>query len=353
MKKSIMWEYIKQEKDILLKLIESKSIEKECENLYGLKKMYIIAHGSSYNAANAIAPFIMKYAHIDVQVYTPSNFKFNMSLLENEDKNSTILCAISQTGTSRGVIEVIQMIKPLGFKAITITSVPESPIAKLGEYCLNLSCGEENSNAKTKGYSCSLVVLMLMGLQLAKNNSLMNDGDANNIINSLIKEILTFDEIFDETTNWCEEKTYGKHMNHLFVIGNGMNHATALEGQLKLMETVCIPTMSSDIEEFSHGMHRALKDDSYVIMINTDLDTDLMASTYDYLENKGIDVFIIDCKKINRKNSIQLEYNSYDQSILAITLIIQIISTYVPEIQNEDPNRNANDDYTSWVKTRV
>ena len=353
MEKSIMWEYIKQEKDILLKLIESKSIEKECSDLYGLKKMHIIAHGSSYNAANAIAPFIMKYAHIDVQVYTPSNFKFNMNLLENEDRNSTILCAISQTGTSRGVIEVIQAIKPLGFKVISITSVPESPIANLGDYCLNLSCGEENSNAKTKGYSCSLVVLMLMGLQLAKNNSLINDEEIAEIISSLIKEIQTFDEISKETINWCKEKEYGKQMNHLFVIGNGMNYATALEGQLKLMETVCIPTMSSDIEEFSHGMHRALKNDSYVIMINTDLDADLMASTYDYLEDKGINVFMIDCNRLNRKNSIQLEYNIYDQSILAITLVIQIISTYVPEIQNEDPNRNANDDYTSWVKTRV
>ncbi len=38
----------------------------------------------------------------------------------------------------------------------------------------------------------------------------------------------------------------------------------AQEGQLKLMETMCIPTMFNDIGEFSHGMHRSIERGSSV-----------------------------------------------------------------------------------------
>ena len=59
-------------------------------------------------------------------------------------------------------------------------------------------------------------------------------------------------------------------MESLYVIGNGMHFGTAMEGQLKMMETQCIPSMFNDLGEFSHGMHRALTIDSNVILINTE-----------------------------------------------------------------------------------
>ena len=59
-------------------------------------------------------------------------------------------------------------------------------------------------------------------------------------------------------------------MQDLYVLGTGMNYGTAMEGQLKLMETMCIPTMYNDLEEFSHGMHRSIGRGSSVLLLCTD-----------------------------------------------------------------------------------
>ncbi len=56
-------------------------------------------------------------------------------------------------------------------------------------------------------------------------------------------------------------------MKDIYVIGDGMQFGSCLEGQLKLMETMCMPTMFNDILEFSHGMHRSLNTSSHVLVL--------------------------------------------------------------------------------------
>ena len=40
-------------------------------------------------------------------------------------------------------------------------------------------------------------------------------------------------------------------------------------------------------------------------------------------------------------------------NVLSITAAIQVISAFVPELNGMDPNRDANNDYTDCVSTRV
>ena len=64
------------------------------------------------------------------------------------------MIGISETGTSRGVLEVLEQMKDKGFTLLTLTNVKDSPMDTLGDYTLHYHCDEEDSNAKTKGYSC-------------------------------------------------------------------------------------------------------------------------------------------------------------------------------------------------------
>ncbi len=53
--------------------------------------------------------------------------------------------------------------KDKGFTLLTLTNVKDSPMDTLGNHQL-YHCDEEDSNAKTKGYSCTLLLLMLIGI---------------------------------------------------------------------------------------------------------------------------------------------------------------------------------------------
>ena len=49
---SVMWKYMKEEKDLLLKTFNTKL------EILDMEALYIVAHGSSYNASSANAPFL-------------------------------------------------------------------------------------------------------------------------------------------------------------------------------------------------------------------------------------------------------------------------------------------------------
>ncbi len=348
MYESIMWKYMGEEKTLLNALITNETEKEKIHKIDRMKALYCVAHGSSYNAAMSIAPFITELSGVRTYVYTPSNFRFNALSIKEEDKEDTWVLGISQTGTSRGVLEALEQAKNDGFRILGITNVEGSPIDKLSDVCLYLHCGEEDSNAKTKGYSSTLVLLMMLGIEMGK------DVDKDEYYAQLKEEIDHLDDVRNATVKWCEDHKYGVGMKNLYVVGNGMNFASAMEGQLKVMETMCIPTMFNDIEEFSHGMHRSLNGGCNVILIDAGADSELVTKTKEYLDGKNIPVLVLNGQDAVRDDKV-INLGKYEKtaSLLSVISAIQAISAFIPEINGLDPNRNANNDYTDCVETRV
>ena len=354
MYESIMWTYICEEQNVLSELLKNKEVEMGAKKLSSMEALYFVAHGSSYNAANAIAPMISKLSKVRVYVYTPSQVMHNEIPLFHEDTDTAYVCGISQTGTSRGVLEALDKIKESDFAVIGITDVEDSPLEQKADLVFHLNCHGEDSNAKTKGYSSTLLVLYKMAIELAYSKGIIQDDFRDELYAEIEKEICDVPFAAQKVHDWCKSRNYGMGMSHVYVIGNGINYATAMEGQLKLMETVCIPTMFSNIEEFSHGMHRSLKDDSYVILLDTEKGHELTKKTYRYLSDKSMNVLMLGIGTAQEeKGVICLPEYKYTDSVFLTTVAIQVISAFVPELNGTDPNRCANDDYTEYVETRV
>ena len=349
---SCMWMYMREERNLLIQLLEKHNVKENIELLKDVQAFYFVAHGSSYNACNTMASIISEYAKVRCYVYTPSGFRHNRMSFSLEDKPTTAVIGISQTGTSRGVLEALDSID--GYKMITITNEKNSPIDRIGDIHYYLQIGNEDSNAKTKGYSATLLILYLFALELGFVKGYVSSNKKDDIYKDIKRELLQLNEVIDRTIQWCNKHQYGKGMSNVYVVGNGIHFASAMEGQLKLMETMCIPTMFSDIVEFSHGMHRSLNTESYVILLNAKVDTEMMIRTMDYCKDKNIHVLMINGEEgIPDDNVINVGKYPYTLSVFSIIACIQAISAYVPEINGMDPNRNANDDYTRYMVTRV
>ncbi|MFL0250264.1 SIS domain-containing protein [Clostridium neuense] len=356
-RKSIMWKYISEETSVLKNMLLRKDIEEKVNTTYQeVEAIYFVSHGSSYNASIVVSDFLSKYAKVRVYYYTPGNFLYNCNTISYEDPSKTLVVAISQTGTSRGTLEAVGRARKLGFPILGITDFKASPLGQLSSVQLGLDCGEENSNAKTKGYSSTLAMLMRLTVAIALKKGTINSNKAEEILSELKACVEELEEIIEKTIKWCEATGFGKGMENVFVLGCGMNYGTALEGQLKLMETMCVPTLFNDIEEFSHGMHRAINKNSSVIILNSEhACTELMEKTFKYLKTKTDKVLIINASenKIDDMMAINIKNHPLTESVLGMTTIIQILSAFIPELNGCDPNVNANNDYTDYMKTRV
>jgi len=354
MNKSVMWEYIFQEKEILSEILQTEGIGQQIAKYRNIESMYFVCHGSSYNAAMAVSSFISNISKVKVHIYTPSNFIYNCPTIDLESRETTMVVTISQTGTSRGTINAMQLASKKGFRILTLTDVLGTPVDKLSDDTLYLQCATEESNAKTKGYSSTLLMLMLTGLLLGCAKGIVNEKDRQSIMNEFRNAIADFDGIINDTIDWCKRTKFGSKMENVYVIGNGMNYGTALEGQLKIMETMCIPAMSNDIEEFSHGMHRSINEDSHVILLNSAYGNEDIVKTFEYLKQKTKHVMMINCEEyINDEMVININQYPLTQSVLGMTLVIQILSVFIPELNGKDPNAYANNDYTSFIHTRI
>lgn len=353
MDKSIMWQYIAEEEKILKRLLDSEKISQVTEKITDIKTIYFVAHGSSYNACVTVSEFISKVASVKTHATTPAMLmKSYQPKLENKDE--TLILAISQTGTSRGVLEAVRFMKEEGFSILGISGVPHSKLCQMTDTIL-LECGEENSNAKTKGYSATLLLLMLIGLRLAQHKKSLSEEEVKEIENSLREEIDLLPTVEKQVKEWCLKYHPEQNIQNLYVLGYGMNYGTAMEAQLKLMETMCMPTMFNDIVEFSHGMHRSIDKNStiWLLRFKDNEMSELTLKTYYYLKKITDKVFLINADDAAIEEAIHLKYFPWDHSVLLMTLVIQILSVYIPESHLRDPNVWANDDYTDYVQTRI
>lgn len=356
--KSIMWQYIAQEPAVLTRLLETDELRRIAVELgRSLEAIYVVAHGSSYNAAVSTAEFLASTARLRVYATTPADFCCNPSSLAQERRNATLVVTISQTGTSSGTIEALEAARAWGFRTLGITDVKDSPVAKKADRALYLLCGEEDSNAKTKGYSATLTLLMLLGIELGMAHGALDESAAHRLREELRGMTAELPALTERLIAWCRSHDFGTGLKDLYVLGSGMNLGTAQEGQLKLMETVCIPTMFNDIGEFSHGMHRSITPQSSVLLIRSANDyAALTLQTYRYLKGITPHVWLLDAsgqKTAEDDTCIPISFFPATQSLLLTTLAVQVLSVYAPEQQGLDPNRDAHNDLTEVVGTRV
>ncbi|OJF90048.1 hypothetical protein AX762_11975 [Alkalibacterium sp. 20] len=356
MKKSVMWNYLEEIPDRALELINHSQIPNFVKqyNVKALKKIIFIGSGSSLNITLVSKNIFEKYSKLSIESYTPTEFKF--STFDNVNANETLVIAISQTGTSSGTIESIRYAKSLNFEVLTITEREATPVQKEGDYYLNFLCGLEDCNAKTKGYINSLLLLQLLAINIAKEKGNVSDKTFNEFLKELNVSIETIPKTITATLNWLEKHKDWAAINHLLVIGYGTNYGSAVEGMLKILETLGKPTSVSELGEFSHGFHRTISSLSTVILIQTEEEGKneaLLTSTY--LEKKVERLLVIDsCKEVNpSENVINIDYQKFTASSINITVVLQVIAIFLPEVIGYDPNRELNEEYTELVKTRV
>lgn len=356
MGRSIMWDYIDESPLRLRELVTSNQIDQFIDScdVGSVQKIIFVASGSSLNIGIVTKKLFETYANIIVETLTPSEFMDKTKIETNEVKK-TLVIAISQTGTSTGTVEAAKYAKNLNYPVLTISEREYTPIQKTGDYYLNFLCGLEDCNAKTKGYNSSLVLLQLLAMKMAKARKCINEEVYKKFEQEIERSIQTIPNTVASTLEWLRSNKHWATMQHFLMIGYGTNYGTAIEGMLKVLETMCIPASICEIGEFSHGFHRTIDSTSNIIMIQTDeYGFDQTEVTIPYLRQNAHRLLVVSATNQRNYNAdIVVEHHPITCSALNLAVVFQVISVYLPEVIGLNPNRESNDDYTNLVNTRV
>lgn len=219
------------------------------ETTLGLRRLQIVACGTSYHAALIGKYMIENIARVPVDVDIASEFRYRRPLLEK----GTLCISITQSGETADTLAAQREAKERGARTVTICNVVGSTSSREADAVLYTHAGPEIGVASTKAFTAQLTALYLFALGLGIRRGKLSYNAACTLKSQLlgipdrISAVLLEDSALQEL---AQSLIYAKDFLYL---GRGINYPVALEGALKLKEISYIHAEGYPAGEMKHG----------------------------------------------------------------------------------------------------
>lgn len=333
--KNTMLDYIKEAPSVVLANVEkSKELTKPLvdEFIKGeYDNIWIVASGSSYNSALIAKDFIREYLEVEVKVIPPATF----TNYENEINDNTFIFVISQTGFSTNAIAALNKIKDLGRLAIGVTGNTESDFKDYADLVVDYGVGIETVGYVTKGVTTLVTFLFLFAIESAYKLELIS-SDKNEELKNCIREIAKHHpQTIDDALNFIEHNFMAlSNIGVLYIMGFGANFGTAYEGALKIGETVHIPALPLEMEEYIHGPNLQLSPNyTAIILDNGDKTQERVLEIFEATKVITDKVFLITPNYESEDTRVIKVYDPKNELLnpLAALPVVQVIAYYISD----------------------
>lgn len=224
-------------------------VEHNREKWLNVKRIVIVACGTSWHASLIGKRLFQELAEIPVTVEYASEFRYGKTLLTPDD----IVIAISQSGETADTLAAIKKAHEEGAFVYGICNVIGSSISREADTGTYIHVGPEIGVASTKAFTGQVTVLAMLALAVGKLRGTVSAETVREVAQAigrlpeLIRETLKVNEEVEELS---KPFTYARNFLYL---GRGYNYPAALEGALKLKEISYIHAEGYPAAEMKHG----------------------------------------------------------------------------------------------------
>ncbi|MCQ4080300.1 SIS domain-containing protein [Streptomyces sp. RB6PN25] len=199
------------------------------------------------------------------------------------DLTDVLVITVSQSGGSPDLVASTEAARAAGAITLAVTNNPDSPLAEVSEFHIDVLAGPEKALPATKTYTAELLALYLFVEGLRGG-----DGSAAKGLPELADQILARK---DEVKALAGRYRFAER---LVLTSRGYGYPTAKEAALKLMETSYIPALSFSGADLLHGPLAMVDNVSPVIAIVTDgKGGKALQPVLDRLRGRGADLVVI------------------------------------------------------------
>ncbi len=236
---------------------ESKRVRRIAESIRAskVKTVFMVARGSSDNAGLYGKYLFGARNRLVTAMATPSLFTLYK---QPPDISGCLVLAISQSGASEDLSQVLDQARRQGNRTIVITNTPASPLADLADDVIPLHAGVERSVAATKSYTAQLLALAMLSVALRGSEK---------DIEKLARVPQALQAVLDGAEPIAAAAERYRYMQRLAVIGRGYNYATAFELSLKLKELAYLNAEPFSSADFRHGPIAVVEEGFPVMLI--------------------------------------------------------------------------------------
>ena len=216
--------------------------------LQSIKRVLILACGTSWHAGSIAASMFEHLARIPTETAIASEFRYTNPIISED----TLVIALSQSGETADTIAAVREAKAKGAKVVAICNVDNSTLVREADSTLFLKAGPEVSVCSTKAFTSQLTVLALFTLYMARLRHLSKEEGQ-----QFLKELKHLPTKITQVLAQGSQieafaEKYAK-FEHFFFMGRRYMYPTSLEAALKLKEISYLNANGYPAGEMKHG----------------------------------------------------------------------------------------------------
>lgn len=313
--------------------------------LLNVKRIVIVACGTSYHAGLIGRYAIERWARIPVEMDIASEYRYRNPVVGPDD----LVIGITQSGETADTLAAMRLGRDGGATVLAVTNIMGSQATRDADAVLYTRAGLEIGVAATKTYVAQVAAMYLLALRLAELRKKLSIERIRVLVAGL-RDIPDKMEHTIDTVSEEVEKLAKRHADDSFFLylGRHIGLPVCLEGALKLKEVSYIPTDAYAAGEMKHGPIALLDESTPVICVATDSPIlDKMLSNVEEVKARGamtIAIGTIGSDRVTRVADETILIPKTDwllQPILAI-LPLQLLAYHVARFKglNVDQPRN-------------
>ncbi|OCK98645.1 glucosamine-fructose-6-phosphate aminotransferase [Cenococcum geophilum 1.58] len=228
------------------------------------RRIIFIACGTSFHSCMAVRGIFEELTEIPIAVELASDFLDRQAPVFRDDT-----CVfVSQSGETADSLMALRYCLERGALTVGIVNVVGSSISLLTHCGVHINAGPEIGVASTKAYTSQFVCMVMFALSLSEDRASKQKRreeimDGLGKVSDQFKEVLKLDESIKKL---CERF---KDQKSLLLLGRGAQHATALEGALKIKEISYLHCEAVMSGELKHGVLALVDENLPIVMILT------------------------------------------------------------------------------------
>ncbi len=259
--------------------------------LGSLRRLVIVACGTSYHAGLVGRYAIEQWARVPVEMDIASEYRYRDPVISEDD----LVIGVTQSGETADTLAAMRLAREKGAKVLAITNIMGSQATRDSDAVLFTRAGLEIGVAATKTFVSQVAAMYLLGLKLAEVRGTIPLERTR----ELIAELKGIPSAIEETLASSEGRTreIGRRYQDkrfFLYLGRHIGLPVCLEAALKLKEISYIPADAYAAGEMKHGPIALLDESTPVVCVATDSPIlEKVISNVEEVRARGADVIAV------------------------------------------------------------
>ncbi|MEK6278300.1 MAG: glutamine--fructose-6-phosphate transaminase (isomerizing) [Actinomycetota bacterium] len=246
--------------------IDLSEVDLDDDYLRGIRRIVIVACGTSYHAGLVGRYAIEQWARVPVEMDIASEYRYRNPVVGSDD----LVVGMTQSGETADTLAAMRLAREAGAKVLAVTNIMGSQATRDADAVLFTRAGMEIGVAATKTFVAQVAVMYLLGLRLAELRGTLEPAE----LSRLVKELKGIPSKIEQTIESVDERVQEiarlHHQQNFFLyLGRHIGLPICLEGALKLKELSYIPTDAYAAGEMKHGPIALLDESTPVVCVAT------------------------------------------------------------------------------------